>query len=75
MEEELSQSWFNISTGHYASFSSDATVASLVSFLGLGPGLPWWTGNEVRPSQESHSSDTKYCTVQKYTIAFTLKKM
>ena len=40
----------------------------MVSFPDLCPGLPWWAGNEVRPSQESHSSDTKYCTVQNYTV-------
>ena len=45
----------------------------LFSFPGLCPDLPWRSGNEVRPSQDSQSSDTKYCTMHKFTIAYTGK--
>ena len=43
------------------------------SFPGLCPDLPWQSGNEVRPSQDRQSSDTKYCTVHNHMIARTGK--
>ena len=82
--EDVSRPWFNISTGHQyvspptppcaSTADKQNPTAASWSRSQACPSLPWRTRNEVRPSQERHSSDTKYWTVQNYTIAFTVRK-